>query len=102
MDGGNILGPYLVTADEWDPRDGHTMLARVNGEEWSWARRGDVPRLRSHRELHRMGETLHRGRHWPGTSAQVAGWNCESSQPRRRDRAEIDGIGVLRNRFVKK
>lgn len=35
MDGSNVLGPYLVTADSWDPRDGHAMIARVNGEEWT-------------------------------------------------------------------
>jgi 2-keto-4-pentenoate hydratase/2-oxohepta-3-ene-1,7-dioic acid hydratase in catechol pathway len=28
------LGPYIVTADEFDPRDGLTMQVRVNGETW--------------------------------------------------------------------
>ena len=31
MDGGNVLGPVLVTGDEWSPLDGHEMIARVNG-----------------------------------------------------------------------
>src|SRR5690606_9352379 len=35
FDTGNVLGPCLVTADEIsDPYD-LTMIARVNGEEWS-------------------------------------------------------------------
>src|SRR5947208_3777053 len=31
------LGPCIVTADEIDPRDGLTMVARVNGEDWTRA-----------------------------------------------------------------
>jgi 2-keto-4-pentenoate hydratase/2-oxohepta-3-ene-1,7-dioic acid hydratase in catechol pathway len=34
FDTGNVLGPCLVTADEIDPY-ALTMVARVNGEEWS-------------------------------------------------------------------
>lgn len=33
-DFGTVLGPYLVTADEWDGRIPE-MSVRVNGEEWS-------------------------------------------------------------------
>ena len=34
FDTGNVLGPWIVTADEIDPYD-LTMTAKVNGEEWS-------------------------------------------------------------------
>ncbi|MDP9820795.1 fumarylacetoacetate hydrolase family protein [Nocardioides massiliensis] len=35
LDGTNILGPALVTPDEWDPHEDRIMRAFVNGEEWS-------------------------------------------------------------------
>jgi 2-keto-4-pentenoate hydratase/2-oxohepta-3-ene-1,7-dioic acid hydratase in catechol pathway len=34
FDAGNVIGPCIVTADELDPYD-CTMIARINGEEWS-------------------------------------------------------------------
>jgi 2-keto-4-pentenoate hydratase/2-oxohepta-3-ene-1,7-dioic acid hydratase in catechol pathway len=105
MDGGNILGPYLVTADEWDPRDGHTMLARVNGEEWSRgttsAMYHDFSAIVSYIS---MGETLHIG-DVIGSGTVGTGCGLELRKfPKPGDviELEIDGIGVLRNRFVKK
>jgi 2-keto-4-pentenoate hydratase/2-oxohepta-3-ene-1,7-dioic acid hydratase in catechol pathway len=105
MEGGNILGPYLVTADEWDPRDGHTMLARVNGEEWS---RGttdtmyhDFGAIVSYIS---MGETIHVG-DVIGSGTVGTGCGLELRRfPKPGDviELEIEGIGVLRNRFVKK
>ncbi|GGL41752.1 fumarylacetoacetate hydrolase family protein [Nocardia jinanensis] len=35
LDGTNVLGPALVTPDEWDPHEEQRMRALVNGEEWS-------------------------------------------------------------------
>ena len=105
MDGGNILGPYLVTADEWDPRDGHTMLARVNGEEWSRgttsAMYHDFAAIVSYIS---MGETLHVG-DVIGSGTVGTGCGLELRKfPKPGDviELEIEGIGVLRNRFVKK
>jgi 2-keto-4-pentenoate hydratase/2-oxohepta-3-ene-1,7-dioic acid hydratase in catechol pathway len=104
MDGGNILGPYLVTADEWDPRDGHTMLARVNGEEWSRgttsAMYHDFAAIVSYIS---MGETLHVG-DVIGSGTVGTGCGLELRKfPKPGDviELEIEGIGVLRNRFVK-
>jgi 2-keto-4-pentenoate hydratase/2-oxohepta-3-ene-1,7-dioic acid hydratase in catechol pathway len=105
MDGGNILGPYLVTADEWDPRDGHLMLARVNGEEWSRgttsAMYHDFAAIVSYIS---MGETLHVG-DVIGSGTVGTGCGLELRRfPKPGDviELEIEGIGVLRNRFVKK
>ena len=104
MDGGNILGPYLVTADEWDPRDGHAMLARVNGEEWSRgttsAMYHDFAAIVSYIS---MGETLHVG-DVIGSGTVGTGCGLELRKfPKPGDvvELEIEGIGVLRNRFVK-
>ena len=105
MDGGNILGPYLVTADEWDPRDSHTMLARVNGEEWS---RGTTSAM--HHDFGAivsyisMGETIHVG-DVIGSGTVGTGCGLELRRfPKPGDviELEIEGIGVLRNRFVEK
>jgi 2-keto-4-pentenoate hydratase/2-oxohepta-3-ene-1,7-dioic acid hydratase in catechol pathway len=104
MDGGNILGPVLVTTDEWDPRDGHTMIARVNGEEWS---RGSTASM--HHDFATIisyisqGETLHVG---DVIGSGTVGTGCglelgKFPQPGDEVELEIEGIGVLQNRFVK-
>ena len=41
FDTGNVIGPCIVTADELDPND-CTMVARVNGEEWSRGHSGTI------------------------------------------------------------
>jgi 2-keto-4-pentenoate hydratase/2-oxohepta-3-ene-1,7-dioic acid hydratase in catechol pathway len=104
MDGGNVLGPVLVTADAWDPREGHTMIARVNGEEWSRgttsAMYHDFGKIVSYIS---MGETLHPG-DVIGSGTVGTGCGLELGKfPRPGDEIEleIEGIGVIRNRFVK-
>jgi 2-keto-4-pentenoate hydratase/2-oxohepta-3-ene-1,7-dioic acid hydratase in catechol pathway len=105
MDGGNILGPYLVTNDEWDPRDGHLMLARVNGEEWSRGKTDamyhDFGAIVSYIS---MGETIHVG---DVIGSGTVGTGCglelrRFPQPGDLIELEIEGIGILRNSFVKK
>jgi 2-keto-4-pentenoate hydratase/2-oxohepta-3-ene-1,7-dioic acid hydratase in catechol pathway len=104
MDGGNILGPFLVTADEWDPRGDHVMTARVNGEEWS---RGltssmyhDFATIVSYIS---QGETLHVG-DVIGSGTVGTGCGLELKKfPKPGDviELEVEGLGVLTNRFVK-
>ncbi len=105
MDGGNVLGPYLVTADEWDPRAGHVMTARVNGEEWS---RGltntmyhDFAAIVSYIS---QGETLHVG-DVIGSGTVGTGCGLELRRfvkPGDLVELEIEGLGMLANRFVKR
>lgn len=104
MDGGNVLGPVLVTADEWDPREGHEMVARVNGEEWSRGKTSamhhDFATIVSYMS---MGETLRVG---DVIGSGTVGTGCglelgKFPQPGDTIELEIDGIGVLKNRFVK-
>ena len=104
MDGGNVLGPYLVTADEWDPRDGHAMIARVNGEE-----RGRGSTRDMHHDfatiIHHLSlsQTLHVGDViTSGSVAGGCGWEV-GKLPSQGDRIdlEVEGLGVLSNRFVK-
>ncbi len=104
MDGGNVLGPFLVTSDEFDPRKDNAMVARVNGEEWS---RGltssmyhDFATIISYIS---DGETLHIG-DVIGSGTVGTGCGLELRKfPKAGDliELEIEGIGVLANRFVK-
>lgn len=103
FDTGNVMGPVLVTADAFDPRASHTMVARVNGEEWS---RGDLCRMdRGFAELISYisrQETLYPG-DVIGSGTVPTGCGAELRRfPQIGDVIELEvaGIGVLRNRLV--
>jgi 2-keto-4-pentenoate hydratase/2-oxohepta-3-ene-1,7-dioic acid hydratase in catechol pathway len=103
FDGGNVLGPCLVTPDEFDPAAANTMIARVDGEEWS---RGltdslhySVPEIISHIS---RDETLHPG-DVIGVGTVGGGCGFELGKfPNMGQEVELDiaGLGVLHNRFV--
>lgn len=104
LDGHNVMGPYLVTPDEFDPRQPHAMLARVNGEEWS---RGDTSTAYytfadliayiSRDETLLPGDVIGSGTVGTGCGLELGRF------PQAGDviEFEIEGIGILRNRFVK-
>jgi 2-keto-4-pentenoate hydratase/2-oxohepta-3-ene-1,7-dioic acid hydratase in catechol pathway len=102
-DGWNVLGPYLVTPDEWDPAKPHAMIARVAGEEWS---RGSTDTIHYPVEeivsyISRL-ETLHVG-DVIGTGTVGGGCGLELRRyPRPGDlvELEVEGLGVLCNRWV--
>lgn len=104
FDTGNILGPCIVTADEIDPYN-LTMTARVNGKEWS---RGSSSTMHyrfedciahvSQSETIYPGEILCSGTVGSGSGLELgktlsAGDTVE---------LEVEGIGILRNRIVKR
>jgi 2-keto-4-pentenoate hydratase/2-oxohepta-3-ene-1,7-dioic acid hydratase in catechol pathway len=103
FDTGNLLGPCLVTAEEIDPYD-LTMVARVNGEEWSRGHSGTIHHRFEACIAHvSQSETLH-----PGEilGSGTVGGGCGLEQKRFLSpgdvvELEIEGIGVLRNRIVK-
>ena len=105
FDTGNVLGPWIVTADEiGDPHD-LTMVARVNGEEWS---RGTSAAMHHRFEdviaFVSKSETLHPGE---VLGSGTVGTGCGLEQGRYLSpgdvvELEIDRIGVLRNRIVRK
>jgi len=99
FDGGNAIGPYLVTADEIDP-DGLRMIARVNGETWtdssSAGRQFSFPDLVAHVS---QSETIHPGEVW-GSGTVTGGSGLELGRwlkPGDVVELEVEGIGVLRN-----
>ena len=104
FDTGNIMGPWLVTADEIKDPYNLTMTARVNGEEWS---RGSSSTM--HHSFEDMiahvsvDETLKAGEFF-GSGTVGGGCGLERGvflKPGDVVELDIEGLGVLRNRFVK-
>lgn len=99
----NGLGPYLVTADAFDPTDAEAV-ARINGEAWADGNVGDMyhsfGRLVEHAS---MSETLK-----PGDvlgSGTVSGCCCADMDrwidPGDSIELEVEGLGTLAHRVVK-
>ena len=103
FDGGNVIGPCIVTADELDPYD-CTMIARVNGEEWSRGHSGSIHWTFEDLIAHvSRSETLHPGEFF---GSGTVGGGCGLELERYLSdgdvvELEVEGIGVLRNRLVK-
>ncbi len=102
FDTGNVLGPCIVTADEVDPDD-MTMVARLNGEEVS---RGNTSQMDHKIEdilVHvSRNETIYPGEVL-GSGTVPLGCLMEhgrSLSPGDEVELEVEGIGVLCNRFV--
>lgn len=102
FNGANCLGPCIVTADEIDPY-ALTMIARVNGEEWTRNHSGTM-----HHRLEDMishvsqSETI-----YPGEimCSGTVGRGCGDELGRFLNKGdvvelEIEQIGILRNRVV--
>lgn len=103
FDTGNVLGPCIATADEIDPYD-LTMIARVNGEEWSRGNSGSMHHRFEACIAHvSQSETLHPGEILgSGTVGNGCGLELKRFlSPGDVIELEIEGIGVLRNRIVK-
>jgi 2-keto-4-pentenoate hydratase/2-oxohepta-3-ene-1,7-dioic acid hydratase in catechol pathway len=103
FDAGNVLGPCIVTADAIDPY-ALSMVARVNGEEWSRGHSGSMHHRFEDCIAHvSRSATLH-----PGEilCSGTVGTGCGLEQGRFLSpgdvvELEVEGIGVLRNRVVK-
>lgn len=104
FDTGNVLGPWLVTADEIaDPYD-LAMVARVNGEEWSRGSSRDM-RFRfedfiehvSTDERIRAGEFFGSGTVGSGCGLELGKFLNDGDVVE----LEVSGLGVLRNKVVR-
>lgn len=104
FDTGNVLGPCLVTADELRDPYRLEMAVRVNGEEWG---RGNSSEMRWRFEdciAHvTRSETVYPGEFFAsGTVGGGSGLeHMRFLKPGDVVELEVEGIGVLRNRFVK-
>jgi 2-keto-4-pentenoate hydratase/2-oxohepta-3-ene-1,7-dioic acid hydratase in catechol pathway len=103
FDTGNAMGPWIVTADELPDPYNLTMLARVNGEEWSRGNScGMVHRFEDMIAHVSQDETLYPGEIM-GSGTVGNGCGLEQNRwlkPGDNVELEIEGIGVLRNRVV--
>lgn len=97
------LGPSLVTPDEIADLDALTMIARVNGEEWSRGRFGTIhwsfPQMIAHVS---RGETIYPGDVF-GSGTVGGGCGLELDRylkPGDVVELEIQPIGILRTRVV--
>ena len=103
FDTGNVIGPCIVTADELDPYD-CTMIARINGEEWSRGHSGSMHWTFEDLIAHASrSETLYPGEFF---GSGTVGGGCGLEQERYLSdgdviELEIEGIGVLRNKIVR-
>jgi 2-keto-4-pentenoate hydratase/2-oxohepta-3-ene-1,7-dioic acid hydratase in catechol pathway len=103
FDTGNAIGPWLVTPDEIPDPYTLTMVARVNGEEWSRGTTADM-----HHKWERIiehistDETLHPGE-FIASGTVGGGCGLELDRylvPGDVVELEVEGLGVLRNRVV--
>jgi 2-keto-4-pentenoate hydratase/2-oxohepta-3-ene-1,7-dioic acid hydratase in catechol pathway len=104
FDTGNVFGPVIVTPEELGDPYALEMVARVNGEEWS---RGNSASMHhrfeemiafvSRSETLHPGEILGSGTVGSGCGLELGRFLSDGDVVE----LEVDGIGVLRNRFVK-
>jgi len=99
----NVIGPCIVTADELDPYN-LTMIARVNGEEWSRAHSSTMHWRFEDLIAHvSASETLYAGE-FLGSGTVGGGCGLELERflkPGDVVELEVEGIGVLSNRLVR-
>ena len=103
FDTGNVMGPWIVTLDEIGDPHNLTMLARVNGEEWSRGNSsGMYHKFDAIIEHLSKNQTVFPGEIiGSGTAATGSGLEQGRFPPMGSVvELEIEKIGILRNRFV--
>lgn len=103
FDTAKIFGPCLVTPDEFGDKP-HSMIARINGEEWSrgstdgmyWSFAHLIAYI-SQFETLRPGDFLGSGACPTGCGLELNRW----VRPGDTIELEVEGIGILRNQFSK-
>lgn len=104
FDGGNAMGPCLVTADELPDPYRLTMIARVNGDEWGRGNSSEMGWKFEDCIAHASrSETLYPGEFF---GSGTVGNGCGLEHLRFLNSGdvvelEVEGIGVLRNRVVR-
>jgi 2-keto-4-pentenoate hydratase/2-oxohepta-3-ene-1,7-dioic acid hydratase in catechol pathway len=103
-DGSNVLGPCIVTADEFDPGDA-VMRVRVNGELWGEDTTAhmhhtfaDMVAYASRGQTLRAGEVIGSGTAAGGSGLELGRRLNEGDVVE----LEVEGIGVLRNTIGRK
>ena len=104
FDTGNILGPYILTADEVSHPAALDMQARVNGEQWGGGNSRDMQHdfagILAHisaSETIYPGEVIGSGTVGTGCGLEIG----KRLEPGDEFELEIEGIGTLANRIVR-
>jgi 2-keto-4-pentenoate hydratase/2-oxohepta-3-ene-1,7-dioic acid hydratase in catechol pathway len=104
FDGGNVLGPWIVTRDEIGDPHALTMEVRVNGERWGGGNSasmhhkfGDILAHVSNSETLYAGEVIGSGTVGTGSGNEMGRYLKSGDVVE----LEIEKIGVLRNTVVK-
>lgn len=104
FDTGNVLGPWLVTADEIEDPYALTMVARVNGEEWSRGNSGEMHHPFEAMIAHVSNEETIRAGEFFGSGTVGGGCGLELGRflnPGDVVELEIGGLGILKNQIVR-
>lgn len=105
FDTANPMGPCLVTVDELTDPYNLTMICRVNGEEWGRGNSGSMHWKFEDVIAHvSASETLHSGE-FIGSGTVGNGCGLEHMRFLNPDdviELEVEGIGILKNRLVKR
>jgi len=104
FDTGNILGPYILTADEVAHPAALDMAARVNGAQWGGGNSRDMhhdfgvilAHISSSETIY-PGEVIGSGTVGTGCGLEVG----KRLEPGDEFELEIEGIGVLANRIIR-
>ncbi len=98
------IGPWVVTPDEFNPSDAR-MTARINGELWSDGNIGQIhwtfPKMIAHVSMDEVlypGDILGSGTVGGGCGLELDRWLQSGDVVE----LEAEGIGVLRNRVVRR
>ena len=105
FDTGNILGPYILTADEVPHPVALSMQARVNGERWGGGNSRDmhhdfaaiIAHISASETLY-PGEVIGSGTVGTGCGLEIGKQLADGDQ----FELEIEKIGILGNRIVRK
>jgi 2-keto-4-pentenoate hydratase/2-oxohepta-3-ene-1,7-dioic acid hydratase in catechol pathway len=104
FDTGNVLGPWLVTADEVPDPYALTMVARVNGEEWSRGSSSEMGfRFEDFIQHVTTDERLRAGEFF-GSGTVGSGCGLELGRFLKHGdvvELEVTGLGILRNRVLR-
>ncbi|GAB4153300.1 MAG: fumarylacetoacetate hydrolase family protein [Candidatus Promineifilaceae bacterium] len=108
FDGGNAIGPYLVTPDEVPDPYNLTMTATINDEEWSRGSTADMHWTFADMIAYiSQAETLYPGEFiGSGTCSGAAGRGCGMEMGRYLQAGDVValsvmGLGTLRNRVIR-
>jgi 2-keto-4-pentenoate hydratase/2-oxohepta-3-ene-1,7-dioic acid hydratase in catechol pathway len=101
----SVLGPVIVTADEFDGEPDLLMTAKINGEEWSRGQSGDshyswaqMIAHASKEEFVTAGDVMGSGTVGTGCGLELDRWLKEGDEIE----LEVEKIGSLKNKVGKK